>query len=173
MEKKALNTIISDPKIFLDQLFSLIEKAGMSVDEYFLDHICYRVGSEAEYQQKKAELHEHGDMLIESMVNGRMIATFKLHSPILYKNRKIDVLELPAPKPGHAYASGLEHVEFVSKQSLQSIVDENPACIFETQGINKEINADITLRLGEYCIRFHNQTLEDVIAEEKKLLGKN
>ena len=99
------------------------------------------------------------------------------HSPILYKGRKIDVLELPAPKPGHSYASGLEHVEFVAKESLQSIVDAYPSCSFETQGINKEINADITLRLGEYCIRFHNQTLEDVIAQEKllekKLMGKH
>lgn len=174
---KSLNDIITDPVLFLDKLFSLIEKTGMNVDKYYLDHICYRVGSESEYLEKRAELNLHGDMLIESMVNGRLIATYKLHSPIFYKGRKIDVLELPAPKPGHSYASGLEHVEFVAKESLQSIVDAYPSCSFETQGINKEINADITLRLGEYCIRFHNQTLEDVIAQEKllekKLMGKH
>lgn len=170
---KSLNDIITDPVLFLDKLFTLMEKAGMNVDKYYLDHICYRVGSESEYQEKRAELNLHGEMLIESMVNGRLIATYKLHSPILYRGRKIDVLELPAPKPGHSYASGLEHVEFVAEESLQSIVDTYPSCSFETQGINKDINADITLRLGEYCIRFHNQTLEDVIVEEKKLMGKN
>lgn len=170
---KSLNDIITDPVLFLDKLFTLMEKAGMNVDKYYLDHICYRVGSESEYQEKRAELNLHGEMLIESMVNGRLIATYKLHSPILYRGRKIDVLELPAPKPGHSYASGLEHVEFVAEESLQSIVDTYSSCSFETQGINKDINADITLRLGEYCIRFHNQTLEDVIVEEKKLMGKN
>lgn len=170
---KSLSDIITDPVLFLDKLFTLMEKAGMNVDKYYLDHICYRVGSESEYQEKRAELNLHGEMLIESMVNGRLIATYKLHSPILYRGRKIDVLELPAPKPGHSYASGLEHVEFVAEESLQSIVDTYPSCSFETQGINKDINADITLRLGEYCIRFHNQTLEDVIVEEKKLMGKN
>lgn len=173
MSDVSLNTIISDPIVFLNKLFSLIEDSGMNVDEFYLDHICYRVGSESEYQEKKIQLLNHGKMLIESMVNGRLIATYKLHSPISYKGRLIDVVELPAPKPGHSYASGLEHVEFVSKKPLQSIVDQYPKLSFETQGINKEINADITLRLGEYCIRFHNQTLEEVIEEEKKLMGKN
>ena len=160
-----LNDIISDPIIFLDELF---EKASaIDLKPYFLDHICYRVGSLAEYAVKKEQLKEHGDMLIESMVNGRMIATYKLHHPIQYQDRLIDVIELPAPKPGHSYKSGLEHAEFVSGP-LKEIVAKYPHLKFDTAGIDKEINADITLRLGEYCIRFHNQTLESVIAHELK-----
>ncbi len=169
---KALNDIITDPHVFLEKLFGMIEDIDLDVDKYFLDHLCFRVASEAEYQEKKKELINHGELLIESMVNGRMIATFKLHSPIVFKNRKIDVLELPAPKPGHSYQSGLEHVEFVTKDPLQKIVDRYPQYAFEVFGIHKKINADITLKLGEYCIRFHNQTLEDVIKEEKKIAAK-
>ncbi len=172
MSTKALNDIITDPVVFLEKLFGMIEDIDLDVEKFFLDHICYRVATESEYHIKKAELNEHGELLIESMVNGRMIATFKLHSPIIFKNRKIDVIELPAPKPGHSYQSGLEHVEFVTKDPLQKIVDRYPQYAFETFGIHKKINADITLKLGEYCIRFHNQTLEDVIKEEKKLLNK-
>lgn len=165
---KKLEEIISDPQVFLSELFSLIEKSGVNVEEDYLDHICYRVGTESEYQTKKEELSHHGKMLIESMVNGRLIATYKLHSPILFKNRKIDVLELPAPKKGASYDSGLEHIEFATTKPLQTIVDKYAHLPFEVGGINKSINADITLRLPPYCIRFHNQTLEEVIAAELK-----
>ena len=167
-----LNDIISDPILFLSDLFDKLDDIGLDVEPFFLDHICYRVASLAEYETKKEQLKEHGKILIESMVNGRMIATFKLHTPILFRNRKIDVLELPAPKPNHAYASGLEHVEFVTKKPLQSVVERYPQYAFEVFGIHKKINADITLKLGEYCIRFHNQTLEEVIALENKMASR-
>ena len=163
-----LKTIITDPVVFLDTLFSRIEETGMNVDKFFLDHICYRVGTLAEYDSRKLELKEFGTMLIESMVNGRMIATYKLHSPIVYKNRLIDVVELPSPKDGASYESGLEHAEFVTEMPLKDLVAQYPNLQFETAGIDKKINADITLRLGDLCIRFHNQTLEDVIELEKK-----
>lgn len=169
--KKSLNDIITDPHIFLDKLFHLIDEAGMDVNSYMLDHLCYRVGSPAEYETKKHELLEHGKLLVESMVNGRMISTYKLHKPIIFEGREIDVLELPAPKPGKSYESGLEHVEFVAHHPLKDIVKKYSDLEFETFGIDKEVNADVTLKLGEYCIRFHNQTLEEVI--EKEIEEKN
>lgn len=166
---KPLNDIITDPQIFLEKLFSMLEDIDLDVSPYYLDHICYRVASLEEYHQKKQELTEHGILLVESMVNGRLISTFKLHHPITYKNRNIDLIELPAPKSSHSYASGLEHVEFVTKEPLQKIIQRYPQYAFEAFGIHKKINADITLKLGDYCIRFHNQSLEDVIKLEKKL----
>lgn len=172
MSEKTLSDIITDPHVFLDQIFGMINDIELNVDKYVLDHLCYRTSSQEEYKTKKEELLSHGDLLIESIVNGRMIATFKLHQPIQYKNRKIDVLEVPAPKEGSSYKSGLEHVEFVTKEPLQKIVDRYPQYAFEVFGIHKKINADITLKLGDYCIRFHNQTLEDVIREEKKTVKK-
>lgn len=166
--KKNLHEIIGDPLIFLEDLFSKINDIELDVAPYELDHLCYRVESFEQYKSKKEELLHHGEMLIESMVNGRMIATFKLFEPIVYQKRKIYLLELPAPKPGHAYPAGLEHVEFVTKGPLQKIIDRYPQYSFEAFGIHKKINADITLKLGDYCIRFHNQSLEDVIKLEKK-----
>lgn len=167
---KALNDIITDPHLYLDNLFSKLENIGLNVDECFLDHICYRTATEAEYQLKKVELLDHGNLLIESMINGRMISTYKLRTPIHYNNRVIDVLELPAPKAGTNHKSGLEHAEFVTSAPLAEIVKKYPALPFETFGINKSLNADITLKIEGICIRFHNQTLEDVIEEEKNIL---
>ena len=168
----SLNEVIGNPVDFLKELFSRIDDIELDVAPYFLDHICYRVESVADYKSKKDQLSHHGELLIESMVNGRLISTFKLHTPIEFNNRKIELLELPAPKSGHAYKAGLEHAEFVTKDPLQKIVNKYPQYAFEVFGIHKKINADITLKLGNYCIRFHNQSLEDVIKLEKKMMKK-
>lgn len=163
-----LTEIIGDPIVFLDEIFHQLKDLNLDVSPYFLDHLCYRVKSVSEYEEKKAALGTMGTLLIESMVNGRLISTFKLHDPIVYEGRLIDVLELPSVKPHQSYESGLEHVEFVTTDSLYSIVEKLPALAFEVGGIDKKINADITLKLKKHCIRFHNQSLEDVIEEEKK-----
>ncbi len=167
--KKTLVEIIGDPLIFLEDLFLKLSEIELNVEHFELDHLCYRVSSLEEYNSKKMDLIDVGTLLVESMVNGRLISTFKLHEPIEYKNRNISLLELPSPKPNHSYPSGLEHVEFVTREPLQKIVDRYPQYSFEVFGIHKKINADITLKLGEYCIRFHNQSLEDVIKFELKM----
>ncbi len=165
---KTLADIIGDPIVFLDELFKRLDDIELDVEKYELDHICYRVESFDEYKIKKNELEALGDLLIESTVNGRLISTFKLHSPIVFKNRNIYLVELPAPKAQHSYKRGLEHAEFVSKEPLQKIMARYPQYAFEAFGIHKKINPDITLKLGDFCIRFHNQSLFDVIKEEKK-----
>ena len=165
---RSLNDIISDPIVFLEKLFEMLDDIGLEVDQYLLDHLCYRVESVNEYKQKKAELESFGELLAETMVGGRLISTFKLHNPIEFRNRKINLIELPSPKPSHSYKSGLEHVEFVTTLPLSKIVEKYPQYKFEVFGINKKINADVTLKLGEYCIRFHNKSLEDVIKFERR-----
>ncbi len=168
----ALDDIIGNPLVFLEELFSRINDIELDVTPYFLDHICYRVESVSDYKLKKEQLMLHGELLIESMINGRLISTFKLHTPIEFDKRKIELLELPAPKAGHAYKAGLEHAEFVTTTPLQKIVAKYPQYAFEVFGIHKKINADITLKLGNFCIRFHNQSLEDVIKFEKQHMKK-
>lgn len=167
--EKTLSEVLGDPHLFLDKLFSMIKDIELKVENYELDHICYRVKTVEEYKIKKNELSLFGNLLVESMVNGRLISTFKLHVPIVYEKRSIFLIELPAPKSSHSYSSGFEHVEFVTKEPLQKIIARYPQYSFESFGIHKKINADITLKLGDYCIRFHNQSLEDVIKLELKM----
>lgn len=166
---KTLTDVITDPLFFLEDLFSKLEDIGLTVDSYELDHICYRVNSVDEYKLKKNELQDFGELLVESMVGGRLISTFKLHEPIVFRNRKIFLIELPSPKAQHSYKSGLEHVEFVTKLPLHKLIERYPQYSFEIFGIHKKINADVTLKLGDYCIRFHNQSLEEVINLEKRM----
>lgn len=167
-----LSEVIGDPIMFLEDIFSKISSIELNVESYELDHICYRVSSNKLYEIKKRELSQFGELLVESTVNGRFISTYKLLDPIIFEERKIFLIELPSPKASHAYPDGLEHIEFVTKEPLRKIVERYPQYSFETFGINKKINADITLKLGQYCIRFHNQSLEEVIKTEKKMYNK-
>jgi predicted metalloenzyme YecM len=165
---KTNQDVIGDYNSFLDHIFTMFDELDLAVKIVEVDHLCYRVKTLDAYKAKKIEFNEIGELLIESIVNGRNICTYKLKDPIVYKDKTISLIELPAPKNSHSYENGLEHLEFVTKEPLQKIVDRHPHLMFETFGINKKINADITLKLGDYCIRFHNQSLEDVIKLEKR-----
>ena len=107
---------IQKVKSLLAAQYPLLPFAALSID-----HICYRVESMKDYTRLKTALSAFSTLLIESIVGGRQISTFKLHTPIL---DGIDVLELPSPKAGSIYVSGFEHVEFVipAGSSLEELV---------------------------------------------------
>lgn len=64
-----------------------------------------------EYDSKKQELATIGTVLVENIINGRMIATYKLHTAITVtyngQTYSIPCIELPSPKQGSPYESGL------------------------------------------------------------------
>lgn len=168
-----LNDIITDPTLYLHRLFKKIELIKLDVSAYYLDHLCYRVSSVDEYDLKKKDLFNHGTLLAESLVNGRPIATFKLFNPIKYAKREISVIELPSPKKNSPYPSGLEHAEFVVPHPLHVILKKYPSLPFDISGIDKKINADITLNFHGECIRFHEKKLEEIIRLEQNIFSEN
>ena len=105
--------LLGDFNPFLDRIFQYLSAKKVDVKRYELDHICYRVETEERYQALKKSLTSIGELLTESQIGGRAIASIKLKKPIVYKDRKIWVIELPAPKKGSFYKEGFEHVEFV------------------------------------------------------------
>lgn len=107
---------------FIAQIQCLIAKLGISVSSYSIDHVCWRTATQEEYCLCKKELGLIGTLLIESIIGGRLISVFKLATPISCDGREIDVIELPSPKAGSEYASGLEHCEFVVDESLENFV---------------------------------------------------
>jgi uncharacterized protein len=94
----SLETVVGDPAPFLERIFSGLASVGINVDSYQLDHMCYRVESNEEYDVAKSKFM--GDLqsrlLVENIIGGRMIATYKLKTPYVYHGRPIDVIELPS-----------------------------------------------------------------------------
>ena len=64
MQPQSLADIITDPIVFLEDLFSKLDDIGLDLDKYPLDHLCYRVSSLDEYKLKKSELMNFGSFSI-------------------------------------------------------------------------------------------------------------
>ncbi|MEM7575617.1 MAG: VOC family protein [Bacteroidota bacterium] len=156
--------MLPDPTSFLDQIFKSCTSAGLPLADYPLDHICYRVATTDRYQQLKTQLLSSNELLAETLINGRPIATFRLKTPLRYQDRQIELLELPSPKPGSPYAEGYEHVEFVVGQHPKAWMKQYPSINWEVKDLRKSINPDVRLRIGEgVSVKFHEFPLDYVI----------
>ncbi|MEM6697857.1 MAG: VOC family protein [Bacteroidota bacterium] len=152
---------------FLNDLFQKIELQNIDIEHFELDHICYRVETNERYEAMKKELSEIGELLVESEIGGRSIATFHLEEALAFEERKISTLELPAPKPNNRYQEGFEHVEFVISEDFEAFMNRHAHCGFDIKGMTKAINPDVRLGFGEMSVKFHHQRLEEVIEWEK------
>jgi len=158
-----ITKILGNPTPFLHNIFQYLSDQKIEVTNYELDHICYRVETEERYQFVKKALTATGELLTESQIGGRSIASIKLEEPIIYKNRKIAVVELPAPKQGSFYKEGFEHVEFVIDQPFEAFMAAHPHLDFVTKDLKKSVNQGVTLKETDFSVKFHHHTLEYVI----------
>lgn len=153
---------------FLKKLFLSLDKLQIDIAPHWdIDHLCYRVDSLKRYEELKNSFLSFGKLLIESDVNGRPIATFKLNSPIVFKNWPIDVVELPAPKPSKPTKEGFEHVEVVCDLSFNELEEKYKHLQLDLGGLNKEFNQEFEIVLGERNLKFHHMSLESVIRVEE------
>jgi predicted metalloenzyme YecM len=166
-----IKEIIGDYESFIDSIFIALDNEQIDVSNYFLDHLCYRVKTEALYNDIKNELLKVSTLLTEKEVNGRPIASFKFHKPIQYKNRLIPLIELPYPRENEIQANGLEHIEFVIDMNLESFIQLYPNINFNKKGLTKKSNPDVKWKIDNFCVKFHNESLEDVIIRENKCLS--
>jgi predicted metalloenzyme YecM/ferredoxin len=125
-----------------------------------IDHACYRVETLETYEIYKKAFAGFATLLTEAAVNGRPIATYKLAEPVrLTDDIAIPLIELPAPKPGKAYAEGFEHLEAVTAKPLKVFLQTNPG-----------ISAEHQFPSG--LVKFHEQSLEDIIRQETEVINE-
>ncbi|MBX2971461.1 MAG: VOC family protein [Flavobacteriales bacterium] len=158
---------LPDASTFLQRLFGALERDRIATDGLVLDHLCYRVGTMERYTAWKDHLAMNGTLLGEHTIGGRPIATFLLRKPILFQGRAIDVVELPAPKPGSPYAEGWEHAEFVVSEDPCVFAARYPTLPWDHSGAWKTTNADVRLGYAGFSVKFHERALAEVIAEEQ------
>jgi len=191
--EKFLSTLLEQVPDFLRAIqVGLKEEHDVDVSEYHADHVCWRVESIEEYREIVMALRYNTDnftLLIESEVKGRSITTFRLVESIIVDNGTVDVVEIPAPKDGSPYKTGLEHVEFVISGGFLplcpmnddpdlSVLDEfvrrHPNVEFNVKGRCKEINPHVSMKLilgsfGICAAKFHLISLSKVIEYEKNV----
>lgn len=157
---------------FLNQLFNKLAQEKIEIASHWnIDHLCYRVDSLNRYEELKSLFTTFGKQLIESDVNGRPIATFKLNSAIVFKEWAIDVVELPAPKMSKPTKEGFEHIEVVCDETFSDLEAKYKHLKLDLGGLKKDFNQEFEIDLGERNLKFHHMSLESVIrVEENKLV---
>ena len=153
--------------IFLEKLFLTFNDLNIEIANHWdIDHLCYRVDSLDRYEELKISFSDFGKLLIESEINGRSIATFKLSFPIIYKHWMIDVVELPAPKTSKITKEGFEHIEVVTDLSFVELLERYKHLSLDLKGLTKEFNQELEINIGERNVKFHHMSLESVIRIE-------
>jgi predicted metalloenzyme YecM len=168
---------------------------NIDVTDLHADHVCYRTETTAQYTAlvealQSVDASESFSLLVESEIGGRQIATFKLSRPIEVGlgscRHRIDVVEIPSPKEGSPYETGLEHIEFVigdagihkspindevHAAALDAWMGKYPSISWNTKAFHKQCNPDVSLKLalrdyGKVSVKFHLIPLETVIKFE-------
>lgn len=174
-----VNSIIGEYEEFMSAVTGKIEALGIDISAFEIDHICFRCGTLPDYIRVRDLLNalDSVDLLVESMIGGRPIATFSFQNGLTFGNRVVRCLELTSPKAGVVHRTGLEHMEVVigscesemlnSRPMLEDFVRSHPTISFDFKAIDKEINADVSLELGDgTAVKFHARPLYEVIAYE-------
>lgn len=154
---------------FVHAVQRALREDRIDVDNFELDHVCYRVETLTEYEKEKQYLSGIATLLgdNEFVINGRPIATYKLHTPIRVGQRAISVIELPAPKNGSNYSSGFEHAEVVIPFPLAQFINLYPYINWNISDMHKSHNPDVSYSYEGFAVKFHENSLENVIAIEK------
>ncbi|KAI9208084.1 Glyoxalase/Bleomycin resistance protein/Dihydroxybiphenyl dioxygenase [Polychytrium aggregatum] len=168
--------LVKEVPAFIATIETRITPLVPELPSLFLDHVCLRTSTPQEYTRLVWDLLPPiATLLVESIVGGRSIATFKLKTAILAGERLVDVIEIPAPKAGSAYSSGLEHAEFVVPGSLDDFVhSRHPDLVWDLGGYRKTFNREARLAIGAadgraaFSVKFHEMPLETVIEIEKR-----
>lgn len=159
-------------KVFLDTFFRQLCAMELIVEDYELDHVCYRVDSLENYRFVKQVIAREAKLLSEALIGGRPIATYKLEVPLVYESRKIFLVEIPSPKLGRPYPNGFEHAEFVINEAFENLAARYPKLNFDFSGTRKDLNPELALFLGEgLSVKFHHASLEKIIELENAQLS--
>jgi predicted metalloenzyme YecM len=164
-----METLKQQAFTFLDSLFENLENDGIEVDQFEMDHICYRVETNEDFHKKKEEWASFTSLFHESIIGARPIAILKLNKPWEYRGRSIQFIELPAPKPNRFYPEGFEHAEFVIDSSFKTFLLKYEKFEFNKKGMSKTLNADVKRMYEQLSVKFHKLAIDKVIALEKQI----
>lgn len=165
-----MRNIIGDYQGFVATINRRFVEVGIDAGSELVmcDHLCYRVDSQEEYVKMQSLLSKVASNIGEVPVSGRLITTFELHEPLEVGGWTIPYIELPAPKPGSPYPSGLEHAEFVVV-SLGDFQNRHNNLPFNDKGMSKVINPELGLNMGDVSVKFHEISLGAVVRLEERL----
>lgn len=160
--------ILSRAQEFLKKTLESLKAVQFNLEKHWhIDHLCYRTSSEENYSEIKEIFSRFSRLLIESEVNGRMISTYKLHTPIVCGDWSVDLIEVPAPKKGKVTPEGFEHFEVVCDLTFTELKKRYHQFQFNDGGLSKDLNQELEFSFEGFAVKFHHLSLESVINLER------
>ncbi len=152
------------------QLF--LERVLSAIDPYLkahweIDHLCFRTSSLEHYAATREVFEKTSALLIESEIGGRPIATYQQQGLIAARGRRVDVIEVPAPKPGRTIDKGFEHLEIVMDLDFTTLQQSVPHWKWDARSLGKDLNPELEARFDDFNIKFHHHALSHIINIEK------
>ncbi|MBP8824009.1 MAG: VOC family protein [Flavobacteriales bacterium] len=157
---------MNDPGRFLDLLLDHLDGTGLDLDDLRPDHLCYRTENHQRYHQLRDELGASNTLLGEHLINGRLIATYRMAQAFPSRAGAFHVVELAAPKAGKPYKEGWEHAEFIVTGDLHTFAARHGRIAWDMTGAGKAQGAELRLYFGGLGVKFRRIPLAEVIAAE-------
>jgi uncharacterized protein len=157
-----ITNILGDVNGFLEKAFSHLNEVGVDVGEYEMTHLCYRVATEEEFWAKKEGLSRVGNLISNVLAEGRPYLVYKLNDPIIYREHCVSLIALPYPKTNNTYPTALQHVAFLMKEEISTLLDKYPNTEFDILELARASHPELKLRFHDLVVKFHNLSLEDL-----------
>ncbi len=162
-----IQSIIGDYKDFISHLLACLKDKNIEINNYQIDHLCYRTKTVEEYNSMKKNIMLFSKEYVENIHHGRPITKFLLTKPLKYKNYSIPLIELPSPQKNITYNSGLEHLEIVVGENFD-ILKNKYKSVWTGSDDSGIYNQTVFIDFDEHKVKFHKHSLLEVLKLEKR-----
>lgn len=171
---------------FSQSILGFAKRLGLHNFQLHCDHVALRVNDLETAQTLLAQWQPFGQVISDSVINGRPIYIIGLDKPLTLGGWTIDCVELPFPAK-HYPQEGWEHIELVLPGNATTMAELEQALtainpdIAAVLAANPEIkvkrsspqaegeqlaNPTIAFKLGAICIKVHSAGIKAVVASE-------
>lgn len=149
---------------FLDLFTQEINKTGIDVSKYNLDHVAFQTSSSEDYEKTKLEFEKLSHLEHEALVSNRRVGVFKLENTIQYKNNIITAIELLEPRSDQICSSHWEHAEFVINEPYKELMTRYPNLNWDVSSMETPIYNHLKLKLNDSMqVKFHLMDILETI----------
>ncbi len=107
---------------FMGNLEHKLAGLGVSLFDYPIDHICYRVADLGRFEVISKVLKKASVLHTTKFFHERYFHLFVLKKPLTYKSIAIHFIEFAEPGGSDLYSEGFQHIELLTTKPLTKIV---------------------------------------------------
>lgn len=143
---------------FMTDLESRLGKIGIKLNEFPIDHICYRVTNSKDFTKYFDIFKNASRLYTKKHFHDRYFCMFALKLPLTYLNIDIPYIEFSEPGGSDTYDTGFQHIEYHSNKSVKDVNPEGSG--YEHLLFSNKYGDEIYLKWPDkVCVKFTKQTI--------------